>query len=277
MGRTRSGGSNYAQLRRPALRRALRPHARARERRRARRADRRDARHPRARAPVDRVFHREDYALNQPLAAARQAVGDDAADGEVSRPRSGAARAELRTAWNQPVRWPAYALVAALAAFIAPGAAPRLARGPAMIAYLVRRLLFGAVTRRRRAAVALRALLSRRHAGRHRAQGDGREGAAGGAGAVEDRRTATTSRASGTRHDPFDTMLVEHLRRMLTFDFGRSDADDTPISDRLRSGVGPEPGAHRAAVRHRRQRWPSRWRCWSPSCATPTSTAACWC
>jgi peptide/nickel transport system permease protein len=39
--------------------------------------------------------------------------------------------------------------------------------------------------------------------------------------------------------DPFDTMLAEHFRRMLTFDFGRSDADDTPISDRLRSGVGP--------------------------------------
>jgi peptide/nickel transport system permease protein len=39
--------------------------------------------------------------------------------------------------------------------------------------------------------------------------------------------------------DPFDTMLAEHVRRMLTFDFGRSDADDTPISDRLRRGIGP--------------------------------------
>jgi len=39
--------------------------------------------------------------------------------------------------------------------------------------------------------------------------------------------------------DPLDTMLVEHFRRMLTFDFGRSDADDAPISERLRSGVGP--------------------------------------
>jgi peptide/nickel transport system permease protein len=39
--------------------------------------------------------------------------------------------------------------------------------------------------------------------------------------------------------DPLDTMLVEHFRRMLTFDFGRSDADDTPIRDRLRSGLGP--------------------------------------
>jgi peptide/nickel transport system permease protein len=38
---------------------------------------------------------------------------------------------------------------------------------------------------------------------------------------------------------PFDTLLVEHYRRMLTFDFGRSDADDVPITRRLREGVGP--------------------------------------
>ncbi len=38
---------------------------------------------------------------------------------------------------------------------------------------------------------------------------------------------------------PADTMLVEHFRRMLTFDFGRSDADDVPIAERLRRGAGP--------------------------------------
>jgi peptide/nickel transport system permease protein len=38
---------------------------------------------------------------------------------------------------------------------------------------------------------------------------------------------------------PTDTQLVEHFRRMLTFDFGRSDADDIPISKRLRGGIGP--------------------------------------
>ena len=38
---------------------------------------------------------------------------------------------------------------------------------------------------------------------------------------------------------PADTLLVEHFRRMLTFDFGRSDADDVPITRRLREGVGP--------------------------------------
>ncbi len=36
-----------------------------------------------------------------------------------------------------------------------------------------------------------------------------------------------------------DNMLFEHFRRMLGFDFGRSDADDVPISERIRSGVGP--------------------------------------
>jgi peptide/nickel transport system permease protein len=39
--------------------------------------------------------------------------------------------------------------------------------------------------------------------------------------------------------DPLDTMVADHFRRMLTFDFGRSDADDTPISERLRTGLGP--------------------------------------
>ena len=36
-----------------------------------------------------------------------------------------------------------------------------------------------------------------------------------------------------------DTQLIEHYRRMLTFDFGRSDADDTPIMQRIREGIGP--------------------------------------
>lgn len=39
--------------------------------------------------------------------------------------------------------------------------------------------------------------------------------------------------------DPADTLLVEHFRRMLTFDFGRSDADDSPIAERIRRGMGP--------------------------------------
>ncbi len=39
--------------------------------------------------------------------------------------------------------------------------------------------------------------------------------------------------------DVRDNMLFEHFRSMLTFDFGRSDADDVRISDRLRQGFGP--------------------------------------
>jgi peptide/nickel transport system permease protein len=41
------------------------------------------------------------------------------------------------------------------------------------------------------------------------------------------------------REHPAESMLVDHFRRMLTFDFGNSDADDTPIWRRLRSGAGP--------------------------------------
>jgi peptide/nickel transport system permease protein len=36
-----------------------------------------------------------------------------------------------------------------------------------------------------------------------------------------------------------ENLLFEHYRRMLTFDFGLSDADDSPIVDRLRSGMLP--------------------------------------
>ncbi len=36
-----------------------------------------------------------------------------------------------------------------------------------------------------------------------------------------------------------DNQLFEHYRRLLTFDFGRSDADDVPIIQRIRGGVGP--------------------------------------
>jgi peptide/nickel transport system permease protein len=42
-----------------------------------------------------------------------------------------------------------------------------------------------------------------------------------------------------TPDKPLDNMLVEHFRRMLLFDFGRSDADDVPIIERIGQGVGP--------------------------------------
>src|SRR5262249_35726388 len=36
-----------------------------------------------------------------------------------------------------------------------------------------------------------------------------------------------------------DTLLFEHFRRLLTFDFGRSDSGDEPIARRLWGGAGP--------------------------------------
>ena len=36
-----------------------------------------------------------------------------------------------------------------------------------------------------------------------------------------------------------ETLLFQHYRSLLSFDFGRSDADDTPILDRIRDGAGP--------------------------------------
>jgi peptide/nickel transport system permease protein len=39
-----------------------------------------------------------------------------------------------------------------------------------------------------------------------------------------------------------DTLLFEHFRRSLTFDFGHSDAGDEPITKRLREGAGPSLG-----------------------------------
>lgn len=38
---------------------------------------------------------------------------------------------------------------------------------------------------------------------------------------------------------PGKTLLADHFRRMLTFDFGRSDADGVPVVRRLREGIGP--------------------------------------
>lgn len=39
--------------------------------------------------------------------------------------------------------------------------------------------------------------------------------------------------------NPGQTLIADHYRRMLTFDFGRSDADDVLVTKRLREGVGP--------------------------------------
>jgi peptide/nickel transport system permease protein len=56
-----------------------------------------------------------------------------------------------------------------------------------------------------------------------------------------DKPLFVNTEASGARRLT-DTLLFEHFRRMLTFDFGRSDADDSEISRRLREGAGPSLG-----------------------------------
>jgi peptide/nickel transport system permease protein len=38
---------------------------------------------------------------------------------------------------------------------------------------------------------------------------------------------------------PSDNLFVEHFRRMLTFDLGKSDADNVPIARRIAEGAGP--------------------------------------
>jgi peptide/nickel transport system permease protein len=40
-------------------------------------------------------------------------------------------------------------------------------------------------------------------------------------------------------NQPRENLLVEHFSRMLTFDFGRSDADDSIIIERITKGMGP--------------------------------------
>jgi peptide/nickel transport system permease protein len=39
--------------------------------------------------------------------------------------------------------------------------------------------------------------------------------------------------------DLHENLLFDHYRSMLTFDFGRSDTDDVPITERLLGGIGP--------------------------------------
>lgn len=42
-----------------------------------------------------------------------------------------------------------------------------------------------------------------------------------------------------TWQDPANSILYDHFRRMLTFDFGNSDVDDQPILKKIQKGMGP--------------------------------------
>ena len=96
MGRTRSGGPNDANFADPRYDELfVRMRARENDAERAG-AHRRHARHPRARAPVDRDLSPRGLPAQPALVAACQAVGADAPDREVPRRRSRRAGAAAR-------------------------------------------------------------------------------------------------------------------------------------------------------------------------------------
>ena len=120
MGRTRSGGMNNANFADPRYDELfVRMRARDNDPERA-------ALIAEMRAILERdcpwieIFHPEDYALSQPWVA-------HAKPSALTLPTQKyldvdpTARARLRAAWNRPIRWPAYALLAIAAAFIGPG------------------------------------------------------------------------------------------------------------------------------------------------------------
>ena len=121
MGRTQSGGPNDSNFADPRYdERFVRMRARENDPERA-------ALIAEMRAILERecpwipVFHREQYTLNQPwLRHAKPSALTLPTEKYLD--LDPAMRASLRTAWNAPVRWPAYALVGLAAAFVAPAA-----------------------------------------------------------------------------------------------------------------------------------------------------------
>ena len=103
----------------------------------------------------------------------------------------------------------------------------------------------------RRAAAALRALLSRRDAGRRRPQGGRRKGRTGSAGALEDRarlrQAARLEPGRSARHHA-GRAFPPHAHVRLRPQRFRRHADHRPPAQRHRT----QPVAHRSAVRHRR-------------------------
>ncbi len=73
-----------------------------------------------AERPWIELFHREDYALYHGWLANVKPAGMSIPTDKY-RDLDPALRAELRRAWNQPVVWPAYALLAAGIAIVLPG------------------------------------------------------------------------------------------------------------------------------------------------------------
>ena len=136
--------------------------------------------------PWIELYHEEDFMLSHAwlVNSSPWASPIPPTSTRTSNPQQ---RADLRAKWNVPVRWPVY------------GPAPAGGRGadrprdqdllpgaPVVAAYLLRRIGYGFVTVHRRAVLAVRAVLRRHRPRRHRAQGGGRAGAAGGLRAMEE-------------------------------------------------------------------------------------------
>ena len=205
---------------------------------RAARDDPRDARDPRAGAALDRALPpRELHALPR-LGAQREADRALAPDGPLRGRRLRAARASgARNGTSRcagpPGRWRR-----SRSAVVAPGRRHLPAREAMMLAYVIRRSAYGFVTLL--GVLLLLFLLFFLYATpeqmARRAVGEKAPPEALEQWIVN--HGYDKPKVWNPEH-PLDTLLVEHFRRTLTFDFGRSDADGTPILQRLREGSGP--------------------------------------
>ena len=177
----------HRELRRPALRRALRRACGTRRRRRrARCALIREMRaHPRARAPLDRALPPRGLRALPRLGAQREAARAVVPDRQVRRRRPRAARASGAPRGTSRCAGRPTLLAALALAVVAPGDRRPACGSGMMLAYLVRRIAYGVVDACSACCSAVRALLPRRHARRHRAPGARREGAARGDRAVD--------------------------------------------------------------------------------------------
>ena len=194
--------------------------------------------------PWIELYHREDFVLSHAWLVNSKPMGisHPAYKYKDVRPQL---RAQLRAEWNAPVRWPLYLVLILVVAATVPAVQDLLPGAPVMAAYLLRRVgygfltvlgvlfllfvLFFAVTNPDDIA---RKAVGERARPEVYAQWKINHG--------YDKPLFLNRDFAGSDSRRYtDTLLAEHYRRMLTFDFGRSDADDSPIARRLWDGAGP--------------------------------------
>ena len=185
--RSKSGGPNTANFCNPEFDRLfLRDEGPAQRRARAPALIRRMLAILERERPWIELFHAEDYALSHGWLVNAKPMG-------ISYPASSTRTStpELRARLQARVEPPgALAAVCsccvAVVALTVPAVQDLLPGAPVMLAYLVRRIAYGARHRARRAVPAVRAVLRRHRPRRHRAQGGRREAPPGGLRAVEE-------------------------------------------------------------------------------------------